>query len=253
MKERGQTVLITGGTAGIGLALARQLCAGGRRVLVTGRNEERLKDALAAVPGLEGLVSDVTCAADRAVFKSWIEEHFDGLDVLVNNAGIGDGYLFAEEDAASKAAREIETNLTAPVQLTHALLPLLRRPGMIVNVTSGFGLFPCPATPGYSASKAGLSAFTQALREQMRVYDKTVHVMEVCPPMVDTGIVAQVRCRKMSPERVAAAIVRGMERRSDRVLIGTCRLLEPLRRFLPGLTRWIVNRWPISLRRDLRS
>jgi uncharacterized oxidoreductase len=252
MTENRKTILITGGTAGIGLALARQLLDRGGRVLVTGRNEQRLKTALAAVPGLEGVASDVTRDEDRVALKHWIEQSAGGLDVMVNNAGIGEGYLFAEADAAQKAIREIETNLTAPLQLTHELLPLLRRPGMIVNVTSGFALYPCAATPGYSASKAGFSAFTHVLREQMKVYDKTVHVMEACPPMVDTGIVQLIRCRKITPEQAATAIRRGMERRAERVLIGSCRVLEPLRRFLPGLTRRIVNRWPISIYEDPR-
>ncbi len=247
MLKNRHTVLITGGTAGIGLALARQLLASGTQVLVTGRSPERLAQALESCPGLDGIPSDITCPEDRQRLRQWIEQNHPSLDILINNAGMGGGCLFAHSaDAADQIEGEIQVNLLAPIHLTHELLPILQRnsPGCIVNVTSGYALWPCNAAPGYSASKAGFSAFTHALHEQLR--EENIHVMEACPPMVATAMVADVRVKKMTPEKTAQVILRGMEKKKRRVLIGPCSTLEVARRFSPSLTRFVLNRYPVS-------
>ncbi len=248
MLKKTHTVLITGGTAGIGLALARQLHESGNRVLVTGRSPERLAQAIESCPGLDGIPSDITCPEDRQRLRQWIEQNHPSLDILINNAGMGGGCLFAHSaDAADQIEGEIQVNLLAPIHLTHELLPILQRnsPGCIVNVTSGYALWPCAAAPGYSASKAGLSAFSHALHEQLR--EENIHVMEACPPMVDTAMVEDVRTPKMSAEAVAKAIFQGLEKKKRRVLIGPCKALEPARRFFPSLTRFVLNRYPVSV------
>ena len=252
MATKQHTVLITGGTAGIGLALAQLMIKHGHQVLVTGRNPERLKLALQSCQGLDGMVSDVTNPEDRKNLRQWIEEQYAGLNILVNNAATGHGCLFADPSAADQVEREIQTNLVAPMHLTHELLPLLRsnRPATIVNVTSGYGLQPCPAVPGYTASKAGLSFLTQALHEQLRNED--ILVMEACPPMVETAMTQGTHCWKLTPEQTAKAILRGIKKRKRRVLIGLCKPLEIGRRLFPDLTRWVLNRYPVSLQ-DLRD
>ena len=240
-------ILITGGTDGIGLALARRLQKDGHRVLITGRDLTRLQSAIQHCPGLEGLRSDVTLKSDRQELKAYIQRHFGKLDVLVNNAGIGNGYYFLGTGGEELFEREIQTNLISPALLIHEMMPLLSRPADIVNVTSGYALWPGPCLPGYSASKAGLSAFTSVLQEQLRLNREDIHVMEVCPPMVDTTMTQEVNCFKISTEEVADQIASALARRPRRLLIGLCKVLDISRRLFPNLTRWVIRRWPIPL------
>jgi uncharacterized oxidoreductase len=254
MKNRNSRfTLITGGSSGIGLALAECLNVRGDTVLIVGRNAGRMEAALARCPGLVSKICDVSDPAQSADLARWVAGHYGQLDTLINNAGVCEPCLFHRDaQAADKVQREIETNLLGPVHLTHLLLPILisNRPATIVNVTSGYAIWPCSSAPRYSASKSGLSAFTFVLREQLR--DSGVRVMEVCPPMVDTPMTAEARCPKISPERVAGEIIHGMDRRRERVLIGQSRALAIAGRFLPGLTRTVMNRYPVSLR-ELRQ
>jgi uncharacterized oxidoreductase len=248
-KRKTRYVLITGGSSGIGLALAERLNARGDSVLIVGRNAGRMNAALARCPGLVSRICDVADPAQNADLARWVAGNYGRLDTLINNAGVCEPCLFHRDaQAADKVRREIETNLLGPVHLTHLLLPILiaNRPATIVNVTSGYAIWPCSSAPGYSASKSGLSAFTFVLREQLR--DSGVQVMEACPPMVDTPMTTEAKCPKIAPERVAGEILHGMDRRRKRVLIGQSRALAIAGRFLPGLTRTVLNRYPISLR-----
>ena len=241
-------ILITGGTDGIGLALAQRLLKDGHQVLVTGRNFARLQAALHSCPGLKGLKSDVTIKKERMELIQNIRQQFGKLDVLINNAGIGNGYHFFSDGAETLFEQEINTNLLAPALLIYEILPYLDRPANIINVTSGYALWPGPCLPGYSASKAGLSAFTSVLQEQVRMNREDIHVMEVCPPMVDTSMTSKVICAKISAEQVADQIACAITSKPKKLLIGLCKVLDISRRISPGLTQWFIRRWPIPLK-----
>ena len=247
MTEKSYRILITGGSDGIGLALARKLLSNGHQVLITGRDVGRLHSAVASNPGLKALRSDVTKKTDRHELGNFIQSQFEKIDILINNAGIGHGYYFLSDEGADRFQQEIQTNLVAPVLLIHELRHLLERPGVIMNITSGYALFPGPCLPGYSASKSGLSAFTSVLQVQSTLQKENLHVFEVCPPMVETNMTQSVDCFKISAERVANEIVHAIERKPRRLLIGLCRLLELSARISPGFTRWFIRGWPISV------
>lgn len=185
-----QHVLITGGSHGIGLALARRCVARGDRVVVTGRANDKLAAAVAGVDGLAGWRSDVAVAADRVALAGRVADEFAAVDVVVLNAGVQRRVAHADEHAAwAERQAEIDTLLSGPVHLTQLLLPLLLahgRPARIVVVTSGGAWVPQVFAPLYSACKAGLHSFTVTLRHALG--RTAVRVVELVPPAVDTGL-----------------------------------------------------------------
>ena len=188
MRLNGRTVLITGGTSGIGFELARRLLARGNAVVVTGRDEKKLAQARATLPGLHAIRSD---ASDPVAIDALYEEllsHVPALDILINNAGIMRNIKLREDHGLDDLTREIDVCLTAPIRMIQRFLPhLLAQPeAAIVNVSSGLAFVPFPPAPIYSAAKAGLHAYTQVLRVQLR--DTRVAVIELAPPGTDTPL-----------------------------------------------------------------
>lgn len=136
MKTTANTILITGGAAGIGFALAQQLSERGNRVIVCGRNEEALAKAQSQVPALVPRQCDITDGESRAAMVEWLEAEHPELNVVINNAGVQYRRMLNESGALANIEQEVATNFTAPVQLIGALLPLLSRQpqSTIVNV-----------------------------------------------------------------------------------------------------------------------
>jgi uncharacterized oxidoreductase len=188
MELSGNTVLVTGGASGIGLALASRFLAAGSQVIVCGRREAALRAAAEAHPGLVTRVCDVAREDDRAALIAWATSEFPALDVLVNNAGVQRRFRLAEPEPWAETRQEIAINLDAPVHLTLLLLPQLRaRPrAAVVNVTSGLAFVPMASAPVYCATKAALHSFTLSLRHQLA--DSAVRVVEIIPPAVNTDL-----------------------------------------------------------------
>jgi 3-oxoacyl-[acyl-carrier protein] reductase len=190
-KLTGKVAIVTGGSRGIGLAVARALVGEGVQVAIIGRSAARVAAARAAIEsggqtGVEPLQADVRRydAVERAVDATVAK--FGGLDILVNNAGIG---IFS--DVASMTpdqwAEVIETNLTGAFNMSRASLPHMRRRGggFIINISSLAGSHPFANGAAYCASKAGLNSFSEALMQEVR-YDN-IRVSYVMPGSVATG------------------------------------------------------------------
>ncbi len=188
MKLSDKTILITGGTSGIGLELARQLLSRGNTVLVTGRNQEKLDAARQAIPGLHTFKSDASDPAAIAALHRSIVAQFPALDTLVNNAGIMRNLNLNEARDLTDVTREIDINLSGPLQMIQQFLPHLKtRPGaLIVNVSSGLAFIPLPMSPVYCAAKAALHSYTQSLRVQLQ--STGVTVIELAPPGTETAL-----------------------------------------------------------------
>jgi uncharacterized oxidoreductase len=189
MNSFGNTILITGGTSGIGRELARQFHALGNTVIVTGRRKALLDEVTAAHPGMAGYVLDVDDAGAIRSFAEKAAATHPALNVLLNNAGIMKPEdLRAETIDLSVAEATITTNLLAPIRLIAALLPHLRRrpQATIINVSSGLAFVPLVITPTYNATKAAIHSYTTALRRQLQ--GTSVEVLELIPPAVQTDL-----------------------------------------------------------------
>jgi len=183
-------VLITGGSDGIGRALAARFVAAGARVLVTGRSREKLERAASEISGLETFVNDIGIAAERERLAQNIRDAMPDLNILINNAGIQRRVsLAADTSPWSERQAEIDTLLSAPVHLNHLLVPLILAHGgrgVIGNVTSGGAYIPQPFAPVYSACKAALHSYTMNLR--FALAGTSCKVVEIIPPAIRTAL-----------------------------------------------------------------
>lgn len=189
MQLEGNTVLVTGGASGIGLAMARAWRAAGSDVIIAGRTQAALDAAVAANPGMSAYRLDVEDATAIPAFAEMVTKAHPALNILVNNAGIMRAEdLLSAPGFLADAEATVATNLLGPIRLTSAFLPhLLRRPrGGIINVSSGLAFVPLSLTPTYSASKAALHSWTQSLRHQLR--GTPIEVVELAPPQVQTDL-----------------------------------------------------------------
>lgn len=244
MDLSGKHVLLTGGSAGIGREIARQLKAKGALVLLTGRDPERL--AAMAAEGFETLSADLSNAAGVDALVGALGDR--PLDILINNAGQLIDHDFRKGVPDPDAADEgIYANLSAPIRLITALVPRLRArtntapQAAIVNVTSGLAIAPAARQPVYCATKAGLRFYTLALREQLK--GTRVHVIEALPPVVDTQMNDGNPMKKMAPEECARQIVAAIEDGRDEANIGMTRMLRIMESITPSLARRITLRF----------
>jgi uncharacterized oxidoreductase len=237
MQLNGKTILLTGGTDGIGRELAGLLKAEGATVIVTGRTKERIAAAQAA--GFDAVSADLSNAAGVGAVVAATKGR--GIDILINNAGVGSDHDFRE--AAPDLAdndRCIFLNLNAPVHLIANMMDELKsRPeAMIVNTTSGLAIAPRAGGPIYCATKAALRSYTLALREQLK--GTRIHVLEVLPPVVETKMTAGRGSKKMSPQDCAAEIVRAMEANANEANVGMVKFLRVVYSISPALARRIM-------------
>jgi uncharacterized oxidoreductase len=188
MKLKKRTVLITGGTSGIGLELAKQLQQQGNTVIVTGRDQAKLDATRRLLPGVHTFKSDVSDPAAIAVLHDSVIAQFPKLDTLVNNAGIMRNLCLNRDRDLVDVTQEIEINLSGPVRMVQQFLPHLktREHALIINVSSGLAFIPLPISPVYSATKAAIHSFTLSLRTQLA--GSCVTVVELAPPGTETPL-----------------------------------------------------------------
>jgi NAD(P)-dependent dehydrogenase (short-subunit alcohol dehydrogenase family) len=212
---RGRTAVVTGGSRGIGLAIARALVAEGVNVAVTGRSESHLAQARprieSAGPGLvETLRGDVRSYPEIKASIEAAVARFGGLDILINNAGVG-VFGDAADMTPDQWAEVIDTNLTGVFHACHASIPHMRRRGggFIINISSLAGKNAFSGGAAYCASKSGLNAFSEALMQEVRYDD--IRVSYVMPGSVATGFSSGDESKgadwKISADEVAAVVL----------------------------------------------
>lgn len=237
MDISGKMILLTGGTAGIGRQLADQLRAKGATVVTTGRSAERLAEVRGA--GFEAIEADLSNASGvDALVAAWGDRP---LDILINNAGQLVDHDFRKEAPDADAADDcIYTNLSAPIRLGAALMPLLRTAprAVIVNVTSGLAIAPAARTPVYCATKSALRFYTLGLREQLK--GTNIQVIEALPPVVDTQMNDGNPMKKMPAEECARQIVVAIERDRNEANIGMTKALRLAESVSPALARKVT-------------
>ena len=241
MKPSPNTILITGGASGIGYAMAEQFLKQGNTVLVTGRSETKLAAARRSLPGLRTFICDQSDPVAIEGLCSEVMRAFPGINVLINNAGIG--LKLDLNDAAlplEELEHEIKTNLIGPIQMVHEFLPHLKRQrsATIVNVTSGLAFVPMPLKPIYCATKAAMHSYTLSLRVQLT--NTSVKVVELVPPAIDTdfnkGQEDMNSARLMAPDKFAKAALRGLKQGRDEILPGLSPVIRLIGRLNPHAT-----------------
>lgn len=243
MKSKDNTILITGGSSGIGLELADRLEKQGNTVIICGRSSERLEAAGAKNPKLIPYACDISDPASCIAMIDWIKRHYPQLNVLINNAAISHATNFLDDaDVLDKAVLEVATNFMAPLRLIKAAFPLLeeQNSAAVINITTGLVYAPRAAYPIYNATKAALHSFTQVLRLQAAA--SKVEVIEVQFPAVDTpwhhGNPPKIA---ISVEQAVDEMIAGLEKGKQEIQVGGVKLLHALTRVAPDFALRKIN------------
>ena len=181
------TILITGGSSGIGLELAKRLIEKDNKVIICGRSKEKLENAKIENLEIEIFQCDLSKEKECEKLTHWIKQTHKECNILINNAAIVHiASFYKDEKILEKVKTEIHTNLLAPIILTKLFIPILENnpKPKLINISSGLAYVPKAEYPFYNATKSALHSFTQTLRVQM---DKsTIDILEVFLPPVDT-------------------------------------------------------------------
>ena len=238
MNLTGRTILITGGSAGIGLAFALKFIELGNEVIVTGRRQAVLDEVKAKHPRLHIIQSDVADPAQIAALAARVKADFPNLDVLMNNAGVmlHKNLKAPAADLAGLMA-EMNINLGGVIGMTSAFIDILMaNKGTLINVSSALAFVPLPSAPIYSASKAAIHSYTQSLRFQL---EKTgIEVIELMPPAVKTDLAADLAEGDVFTLMTTDALVKqsfaSLKAGTLEIRPGQAKQLALLRRLAPG-------------------
>jgi len=189
MELKNSTILITGGTSGIGIEFVKQLTSLEANIIITGRDTKKLELAKKQFPNVHTFQSDVSNAKEIEQLYQQVTQQFPQLNIIINNAGIMRNMDLQDTNMSLEyITQEIDTNLKGTIRMVHQFLPHLKKQASaaIVNVSSGLAFVPFTVSPVYSAAKAGMHAYTQTLRLQLK--KTNIRVIEVAPPGTDTPL-----------------------------------------------------------------
>ena len=240
MELKNSTILVTGGTSGIGLEFVKQLAEQGATVIVTGRNPETLYTTKKKFPKIHTFQSDVSDPGDIKKLYDDVTRQFPELNIIINNAGIMRLIDLQDETLdLDNITREIATNLSGTIRMIHQFLPHLikKRSAAIINVSSAIAFMAYSSAPVYSASKAGVHAYTKALRLQLG--KSNVKVFEVIPPGVNTNLqndwLLQPNPKQMMKvDKMVGAAIRGILKNKLEIKPGLTSIVKLMSRIAPG-------------------
>ncbi|HEY2468371.1 MAG TPA: SDR family NAD(P)-dependent oxidoreductase [Terracidiphilus sp.] len=250
MKLTDRTILITGGSAGIGLAFARKFLEFGNQVIVTGRRQSALEELKASYPKLNTIQSDVADPAQIASLASRIKASYPKLDVLMNNAGIMvHKNLAVPTSDLDRLTTEVDINLGGVIRMTSAFIDILTaNRGTVINVSSGLAFVPLSSAPIYCATKSAVHSYTQSLRFQLE--QSGVEVIELMPPAVKTELSADLPegslVALISTDELLKQTFSAFNKGKLEIRPGQANLLALMRRLAPGF----MNRqlWKASMK-----
>lgn len=239
----GNTILITGGSSGIGLELSKQFIQRNNKVIICGRSKQRLNEAKEQLPELDIFQCDLSSKSHCNDLADWIKNKHPKLNIIINNAAIVNKTKFFETDnIIEMAEQEIETNFMAPVRLIHLLFPQIQKNknSSIINITTGLIYSPRADYPFYNATKAALHSFTQVLRKQVEKLN--IHIIEVMFPAVKTP------WHKGNPPKIAISahkagdeMLKGLEKGKAEIRVEGAKLLYNVSRIAPNFAFRKVN------------
>lgn len=243
MKLESSTILITGGTSGIGLEFVKQLSRqGAANIIITGRDSARLELIKKQYPNLYTVQSDVSDAGQIEQLFEEVTHKFPALNMIINNAGIMRNLDLQDTSLSlENVTQEIDINLSGTIRMVHRFLPHLKSQpyAAIVNVSSGLAFVPFPLSPVYSAAKAGVHAYTQVLRLQLQ--KTNVKIFEVAPPSTETPLqnaFSHIDLGSSSPimkvDKMVANAIRGILKNQTEILPGMARMMKFMSRVAPA-------------------
>lgn len=241
MKLTENKVLITGGTKGIGLALAQKFLELGNKVIIVGRNENDLANIKAKFPEISIFRCDLANKEDLNQLTLYIKNQHPDLNILINNAGVQYNYEFLNElELLQKIEYEININFHIPIKLTALLLPILEANinSAIINVSSGLAFVPKMQAPIYCGTKAGIHIFSKSLRYQLN----KVKVFEIIPPLVDTAMTKGRGKGKISTKSLVNEFIKGFKKNKYEMSIGKVKLLRALNRISPSIADRLMKK-----------
>ncbi|MGE8378218.1 MAG: SDR family oxidoreductase [Sphingobacterium sp.] len=246
MNLTNKTILITGGTSGIGLEAAKQFLALGNKVIITGRNLLKLEEVKKAYPELIIIQSDAANPQDAITLFEKVE-HLGGIDILYNNAGVGVAPLnlgIPSDKHLQGAIYEMEVNYFGVIRLNNLFMDMLksRNEAAIINTTSILSIVPSVLEATYSATKTALSFYTKSLRSHLETINSPVKVFELLPPLVDTDMVAERKDKKMSSSLFVKELIKGLEKDVMTIRVGNSKSLFFLNRIAPDKAYQLVNK-----------
>lgn len=240
MNSDNRTILITGGTRGIGRSLVDHYLKRGWKVISTGRTETSVSEGKKRQPQVEWHACDLARPEQRAAFAEAIGDR--DLNVVIHNASIQQARDYFEpfEEEYSET-EETEINFLAPIDLTRRLLANVLGPrGHLVYITSGLAIAPKQSSPIYCANKSGLRTFTKSFRQQALMHNTGVRVTEAIMTLVDTDMTRGRGKGKISPDEAAHQVARGIEKCVDEIHVGKVKILMFLRRLMPNFAEQIL-------------
>ncbi|EJO01519.1 SDR family NAD(P)-dependent oxidoreductase [Oenococcus oeni] len=237
MELKNKKIVVTGGTSGIGLAFAKKLAAIGNQIIIGSRSKEKITEVVKYNKNISGHQVDVSNQESVERFYKQAIAEFKNIDIVINSAGIMRHYnLLDERVTPKKLQAEIQTNLVGTINIDQVFLPILRKQteSMIINVSSGLANLSSAAHPMYSASKAGVHMFTDALREQLHFAGEDhVHIVELVPPLVaETNLEKDVNSQN-TPLNIKLSdlineAIKGIEENSIRVDAGMAKEMRKM-------------------------
>ncbi len=240
MQISNNTILITGGTSGIGLELVKQLSVFNNTIIVTGRDQAKLDKAKKQFPKIHTLQSDVGDPAAISALFDKVTKEFPNLNILVNNAGIMKTInLHTAGDDLQDLTKEIDINLNGPIRMVKKFLPHLKtkQAAAIMNVTSGLAFVPLPTSPVYCSTKAALHSFTLSLRVQLK--NTKIQVFELAPPATETELLGDFNSEDMKGvtimkvDKMVECAVKGMQNDQLEIRPGQSNQLKFMSRMAP--------------------
>ncbi len=242
MELSNNTILITGGASGIGRALTQALAKRNNKIIICGRNQQKLEQLQSELPEVDVYQCDLQDSQAIYQFSQMLYRKYPALNMLINNAGIQHQLAPSESLTTSEQiTSEVTINLLSPMLLTGQLLPLLKQQknAAIVNISSVLALSPKQSAPVYCATKAAIRNFTQALNT--RLAHSNIKVIELMPPLVDTSMTAGRGKGKISTQSFAEQTLKALTNNQQQILIGKAKIFYWLWRYLPSLAQQIVK------------
>ncbi len=242
MQLNQKTIVISGGTSGIGREIVNQLAANNTLVVIA-RNESKLNELTKLYPRVNPYICNLTNLDDVANTADLISKKYPKIDLLINNAAVQFTPMFLDDDFRYETIQqEVNVNFISIFSLIYLLLPCLldeKRRAIILNVNSGLALAPKTNSAIYCATKGGLNIFSQSLRYQLEFTN--IRVMQAIMPLVDTPMTTGRGFGKISANKAAAAIIHGIKKEISEHYIGKAKLLKFIYRLSPTIAKRILK------------